>query len=449
MRRLIETRLAEWKVDQRRKPLLLRGARQVGKTYSVRALGATFESLVEVNFERTPTARSVFDGNLDPKRIIRDLGLIKGKAIVPGETLLFLDELQEAPLGLTALRYFFEELPELHVIGAGSLLEFQIEAHGLPVGRVDFWHMFPMSFVEFLWAMDRQPLADFVHCQLPEAAVSEPVHREALVLLGEYLAIGGMPEAVQVWREDSDLVACQAVHHQIIQSYRQDFEKYATKTQVPKVAHLFDELPHHVARKWKFSNVSGEYRARDLRPALELLEKCHIIHSVFHSSAQGLPLSAQSDRKKRKVLMLDVGLMQTMLGTDSRLWILDAAVELVNRGAIIECFVGQELACYLSGISRAALHYWHREARSSNAEVDYLLPAGETVIPIEVKSGARGKCKSLDLFLESHPGSPYGVLLSPANTLISDPLRKYPLYLVSALVQAAVGRHVPPGPIAP
>jgi uncharacterized protein len=437
MKRLVEARLSRWVVDPRRKPLLLRGARQVGKTYSIRALGEAFDSYVEVNFERSPGAASVFDVDLDPRRIVRDIGLIVGQPIEPGRTLLFLDELQEAPRGLTALRYFHEELPELHVIGAGSLLEFQIEAHGLPVGRVDFAHMFPMTFVEFLWAKGQPQLAEFIHHKLPDSPVTEAVHVKALALLGEYLAIGGMPEVVQCWTDAADLDACNALHQQIIQSYRQDFEKYATKSQVARVAHLFDELPFHVARKWKFANVSGDHRARELRPALDLLEKCHIIQSVYHSSAQGLPLSAQSDRKKRKIIMLDVGLMQTMLGLDARPWILAPDAEFVNRGTVVESFVGQELACHLSDVGRASLHYWHRESRSSNAEVDYLLPTGEHVIPIEVKSGAKGRFASLRSFLESHPNSPYGVLLSPANAASTEELRRYPLYSISALVQEA------------
>ncbi len=436
MKRLIDSEFERWKADSRHKPLILRGARQVGKTFSVRALGLGFESYVEINFERLPSARSIFDNDLDPKRILRDLSLITGNKIEPGRTLLFLDELQDAPRGLIALRYFYEEVPELHVIAAGSLLEFQIEAHGLPVGRVEFAHMFPMSFAEFLWAKGEDPLADFVMNGLPQAPITEAVHQRTLAFLGEYLAIGGMPEAVSVWSDSADLKACLRIHTQIIQSYRQDFEKYATAAQVPRVAHLFDELPHHVAKKWKFSNVSGDCRARELRPALDLLEKCHIVQSVYHTSAQGLPLGAQCDRKKRKILMLDIGLLQTMLGLAAEPWVLNPDAEFVNRGMVIESFVGQELQCHLSGSAREPLYYWHREARSSNAEVDYVIQLDNSIVPIEVKSGLRGRSPSITSFLSSHDTSPYGVLLSPHNVALSGDLRSYPLYLVGALTNS-------------
>ena len=393
-----------------------------------------FENMVEVNFERLPAAKSLFDADLDPRRIMRDIALLTGHQITPGETLLFFDELQEAPRCLTALRYFYEELPELHVIGAGSLLEFAIESQGLPVGRIEFAHMFPLTFAEFLWARGKPLLVDFILDDLPTKPVSEVIHRELLALLGEYLAVGGMPEVVDLWTQHGDMPQCKAVHHQIIQSYRQDLAKYSKRSEVHRVAHLFDELPHHVVRKWKFSNVSGDYRARDLRPALELLEKCHIVQSVYHSSAQGLPLGAGADRAKRKILMLDVGLMQTMLGLDASQWILNTDAQFINRGTIIEAFVGQELTAYLSRGGRADLYYWLREARSSNAEVDYLLPLGQSLIPIEVKSGKQGRHMGLQLFAESHAASPFGVLLSPANVDCSERLRKYPLYFVGGLV---------------
>jgi len=436
MKRLIETRLEEWKANPRRKPLLLRGARQVGKTTSARALGQSFDSFVEINFERLPSAGTVFDRDLDAKRIVRDLGLIAGQEIVPGRTLLFLDELQEAPRGLTALRYLFEELPELHVIAAGSLLEFQIESQGLPVGRVEFAHMFPMTLVEFLWAKGEALLADFIG-KLPEGLISDPVHTKLLALLGEYMAIGGMPEAVRLWCTHADLGLCQKVHQEIIQSYRQDFEKYAKKSQSERVSHIFDELPSHVTRKWKFSNVSGGHRARELRPALELLEKSHVVQSVLHTSANALPLGAECNRKKRKLLMLDIGLMQTMLGLDARDWILNPDAELAGRGPVVESFIGQELTCHLSGTSRAALYYWHREARSSNAEVDYVIPSNAAALPIEVKSGKGGRHASLNSFLDSHPSSPIGIVLSQANTDLSTRIHKYPLYSIGAIAEAA------------
>ena len=232
MKRILEHYLNEWRYDRGRKSLLIRGARQVGKTYTVRKFGETFVNTVEVNFEKRPALGSVFERDLEPHRIVRDLALATDQPIQPGRTLLFLDEVQQVPKALTSLRYFNEDMPELHVVAAGSLIDFAIEEVGIPVGRVSSLYMYPVSFVEFLVAKGRSLAAQALLDHDPRVPVSEVVHRSLLNDVGEYLAVGGMPEAVSEWIERGDLKRCASVHRRLADTYRQDFSKYAKKHQI-------------------------------------------------------------------------------------------------------------------------------------------------------------------------------------------------------------------------
>ena len=225
MKRLIETELIKWKDVKFRKPLLLRGARQVGKTYVARKLGKQFSSFVEVNFETKPDVRSIFEKDLDAHRIIRDLSLFTKKTITPGKTLLFLDEIQSTPNAITALRYLYEEIPKLHVIAAGSLLDFAIEQVGMPVGRVESLYLYPMTFIEFLLATENDVLVKELLSHQIEEPITEAVHNEILSILAEYIAIGGMPGIVKCWAETKDPSRCFALQHALLDTYRQDFPK--------------------------------------------------------------------------------------------------------------------------------------------------------------------------------------------------------------------------------
>src|SRR5271157_3565067 len=224
MKRLIDYYLNAWKQDPYRMPLLLRGARQVGKTFSVRKLGESFAEFVEINLEDTPEAKAIFEKNLDPIRMIAELSAIAQKPINPGTTLLFIDEIQMVPRALTALRYFYEKMPQLHVIAAGSLLDFAIEEIGIPVGRVQSLYMFPLSFVEFLVALNYKILLKEIISIDHDKEISPVVHNKALALLGDYLALGGMPRAVHLWQETKNPLNCARVHSAILDAYRQDFD---------------------------------------------------------------------------------------------------------------------------------------------------------------------------------------------------------------------------------
>ena len=431
MKRLVENKLDEWKRNKRRKPLLIRGARQVGKTYIVRQFGKKFKSFSEINFELLHDARDIFKADLKPDRIIRDLSLLTETTIVSGETLLFLDEIQEAPEAIKALRYFFEFMPELHVIAAGSLLEFQIEKIGVPVGRISMMYMYPLSFREFLTAGRNDKYLPVIDGIFKNRNINPAIHNRLLRLLGEYIAVGGMPEAVHCWIEANDFQECSLIHKSLVETYRQDFYKYAKKHQIKYIDRLFNEIPNMLGRKFKFSSISGECRKRELDPALDLLHKAGIIHKAYHTSGNGLPLAAEINHNRFKIIFLDIALSQTVLNMKNTQWILNPLEQVINKGAIAEAFAGQELIAGSNAAIKPQLFYWHREARSSNAEVDYLAVIKDAIIPIEIKSGKEGTLKSMKLFLEKHQHSPYGIRFYGGMPNIVDNIRSFPLYCVA------------------
>ena len=431
MKRIIDPALQNWKDSPTRKPLIIRGARQVGKTTAVRHLGKSFANFVEINFEAEPQWRTIFEGTLDPNRLLIDLELIAEQKIKLGKTLLFFDEIQACPQALLALRYFYERLPELHVIAAGSLLDFAIDEVGVPVGRVQFLYMYPLSFIEFLWALDKDMLVNAIFNTTTQVPLSDVIHDKLNRLLGEYLAIGGMPEAVLHWSQTHDYAGCLEIHHDLLTAFKQDFHKYARQTQIKHVEHLFHYLPHQAGQVFRYTHIPGEFRKRELEPALRLLMKANIITPVIHSSAQGLPLGAQSNVEKFKVILLDVALMQALLGLTSSDWILNPEQVFINKGMIAEAFVGQELLAYSPCRQAQSLYYWHRDQPTSQAEVDYLTVNNQHIIPIEVKAGKGSTLRSMHAFLRDHPQTPYGIRFSTQNYSTYEKIHSYPLYTVA------------------
>ncbi len=431
MKRLVDEFLINWKNSESRKPLLLRGARQVGKTHAARTLGTLFDDFIEINFELNTEAALIFAKDLQPERIVRELSLLMGRHIVPGKTLIFFDEIQAVPRVFSSLRYFYEIMPQLHVIAAGSLLDFVTSELGIPVGRVTSLYMYPMSFIEFLSAMEQDLLAEEILQHVPEAPLAESLHRRLLNLLGEYLAVGGMPEVVKCWREKKDSFACFALQQGLIDTYKQDFNKYAKKFQIKYLNVLFEHVPLRLGKKFKYSALGDHYRKRELAPCLDLLATAGVINKVLRSHGNGIPLGAEAEPQDFKVIFLDVALSQAVLGLDLSAWIINPLEELINKGAIVEAFVGQELLAYANPLKKASLYYWHREERSSQAEVDYLIQKDHHVIPLEVKSGKSTTLKSMQLFLESHVQSPYGVRFSVLNYGVKPNIHSYPLYAVA------------------
>jgi predicted AAA+ superfamily ATPase len=435
MKRFIDHDLAEWSDTDERKPLLLRGARQVGKTFAARQLGKSFASFVEINCEEMPACRTVFEKDLNPTRIIQELSLLTGKKIIPGKTLLFLDEIQDAPQIITALRYFYEKLPELHVIAAGSLLDFALENTGIPVGRVESLYVYPLSWLEFLLAQQEDLLYHAILEQDVQTPIGEAIHQKLLHLLGEYLAIGGMPEVVALWIKKRNPFLCFKTHQSLLSTYRQDFEKYAKKYQIKYVDLLFDQIPRQLGRRFKFSAVPGEYRKRELQPCFNLLIKANMLHPINHTAANGLPLGAESNTEHFKTIFLDIGLAQALLGLDLKEWFLTPHQAFANQGAIVEAFVGQEMLVYASALQKKQLYYWHKESLNAQAEIDYVLQQKNKIIPIEVKSGTTGQLKSLREFLNSHTDTPYALRFSSHNYSCHGGIHSYPLYAIARAMQ--------------
>jgi predicted AAA+ superfamily ATPase len=432
MKRLIDWHLETWKEREKRKPLLLRGARQIGKTYAVRQLGLRFETFVEINFELVPEAKTIFEKDLQPERIVWELSLLANRPIIPGKTLLFFDEVQAAPQAVQSLRYFYELMPTLHVIAAGSLLEFVIEKIGIGVGRISTLYVYPLSFMEFLAATKN---AQFIEAILNKKILSTILHQKLLDLLGEYLAIGGMPEAVQAWVETKDPRASYEAQKELIETYRQDFPKYAKKHQIPYLDVLFNQIHYFIGKNFKYSAIHGEYKKRELAPCLALLQNANILHQITHTAGNGIPLGAEVNLERFKIISLDVGISQAMLGLDLASWFLNPDKDLINRGSIAEAFVGQELVAYASPKSKTNLFFWKRESSGALAEVDYLYDFHSTVLPIEVKSGHGSTLRSMHQFLEEHKNSEIGMRFWSENYLKSsdEKIVSRPLYAVATI----------------
>lgn len=414
-RRTLISSLLNWKDSPNRKPAIIRGARQVGKSSLVRTLGAEFPGFVEINFELQPTLKQVFEQDLDPKRIVRDLELVLNTDIIPESTLLFFDEIQECPNALRSLRYFYEQLPELHVIAAGSLLEFEMQAQGVPVGRIQFYQLFPFSFREFLEALEERHLLELLNFCVLDKPIASAVHEKLLTLVKLYLCLGGMPQVIKTYAEQKDLRSAHEVLGQIANSYRQDFHKYAKNSRLQTVEDVFLAIPRMIGAKFKASTVRDDQRAEYFFDAMDLLARAGVAHKVIHTSANGVPLGGEAKSRHFKPLSLDIGLTQHLLGLNLKDWASTSPIEFVNRGTAAEQFAGQELLSYQDPADIPQLYYWHREARSSNAEVDYVCSRQNQVIPLEVKAGSSGRSKSMLLFLAEKKAAPFGIRATAAN----------------------------------
>ena len=448
MERLAEQVLHRWLDRRRRKPLVLRGARQVGKTTLVRQFAAASGmGLCEVNLERNLYLDRVFK-SLDVARITRELEAVGGVRLAG--SILFLDEVQAAPHALQALRYLYEDRPELPVLAAGSLLEFTLADHpfSMPVGRIEYLHLGPMSYSEFLNATDPVAAEQLAALDL-EAPLAEAAHRRQLRRCREYLLVGGLPEAVLAHGETAGSpLEVAAVHRSIAETYQDDFTKYAGGSQLVRLQRLFRSIPGSVGRKVAYHTLDADSRSGDVRVAVELLVKARICHRVIHSHCSGLPLGADIDHRTYKLLFMDVGLMNHVCGVDGPTVDAMDDTRLVNEGSIAEQYVGQELAAIGRGERRPDLHYWLRQARKGNAEVDYVISRGDWIIPVEVKAGRSGSMKSLLQFayekrpplavrFDANPPSLQTIrhTIRTANGLqpVSLPLLSLPLYAVETL----------------
>lgn len=432
MNRYIDTFLINWKESANHKPLILRGARQTGKTYSIEQLGKKFESMISVNFEKSPKLKSLFEQDLDATRIVTDLAALTEVKITPGSTLIFLDEIQNCPNAITALRYFYEQLPALHVIGAGSLLDFVLEKISVPVGRIEFVYFRPFSFKEYLLAAGKKGLIDILEGATLEKPPSPPLHQALLSELRTFCFYGGMPGVLRNLIEKKDPVSAINELENIISSYRADFTKYKGRIDPDILHRTFDALPRLVGRKTSYSKVDPEARAGQIKQTINLLEKAHVIHKV-KSADGGLPLAAGASDKHYKTIFLDVGLLQRLAGYRFEDWLLQPGLLAAYQGSIAEQFIGQELILQEGFLRNPGLFFWERNKPSSTAEVDYLMAIHGRSIPLEIKSGASGGLKSMRLFLDQHPDCVPGIKLSEEPFGRSDFLIKLPLYAISEI----------------
>lgn len=347
------------------------------------------------------------------------------KKIILGETLLFLDEIQECPDAMRYLRYFKEEMPELHVIAAGSLIEFTLEKLGMAVGRVDYLFLYPLSFMEFLTANQRDDLRE----NIERENIDPATHKVILDYLKNYMWLGGMPAVVDTWLRYKDSSLCQRIQDRIIKTYIDDFQKYAKAHHLEHVGLVFSSIPKQLGKKFKYINVDPDAKTYPIKQALFLLNKAGITYQCFHTAAQSYPLGAEIDEKKFKVFFFDIGIAHRILGLNLAEWVSNPLeVELLGFSA--EQLVAQELISYSNPAQKGELYYWHNESTSSNAEVDFIATQHKMVIPIEVKSKIKGGMKSLNSFLIKHPKSPYGIKISEGIFCKHNHLLEIPLYAV-------------------
>ena len=432
--RNIDKELYAWKSEKYRKPLLLRGVRQCGKTSSVRNLGTSFKYYSEVNFEKQPSAGRIFFGEMNINRIIAELEELNGIPIEDGETLLFLDELQAAPEAISALRYFYEERPSLHVIGAGSLLEFALKRiSSFGVGRISSLYMKPLSFTEFLSAVDETILCESLKHASPEHPLSDIAHEKLLSLYKFFLVVGGMPESVCRFAETGSILQARKVQQDIIDSLYDDFGKYNDEMSPEDLRLIMRFLLGRICEQFSYNkNSIPEMNAKMISNGIEILANTGIIYPVYSSTCDSLPISASINIKRMKPLFADTALYLSAAGLDVSEFTIQTDFRSLNIGNICELSAGLELLKAMDANLKPELFFWTRDSDGTNrgtAEVDYVIQKGSSIIPVEVKARTQGGMKSLWTFLEKKT-SEYGIRASLENFGMTDRLQIYPLYAI-------------------
>ncbi len=450
MERHLLSFLKTWLNSIDRKPLVIRGARQVGKTWLVRHFAKLNEKqLIEVNFEKDSRYLSLFESN-DPQQILLNLSGIVHHDIAIHNSILFLDEIQAVPHLLAKLRWFAEDMPELPVIAAGSLLEFVLAEHSfsMPVGRISYAHLEPLTFDEFLWAHHRKNLHEFLKNYNFNSSIPTIIHEQLSALFREYILVGGMPAAVSSWTIERSLTKINQIHHDILATYRDDFAKYKGRIEIEKLEEVMMAVPKMLGEKFKYSQVNPLIQANTIKHIVNLLGKARICHTVQACAANGLPLAAEVRHKYFKEIYLDVGLCSAALGLSLNQINAAKDINFINNGGLAEQVAGQLLRTLNPPYIEPALFYWLREEKGSNAEIDYIMQCGSHIIPIEVKSGSTGSLKSLHLFMglkklsfavriNSDLPSKTSVRVKErlANAFIEYQLLSIPFYLIGQLIR--------------
>jgi uncharacterized protein len=438
--REIDKVLIEWKNKSDRKLLLLRGARQVGKSTAVQELSKYFENYVEINFESQLEVHQFFKGNLNPDSICENLSLYFNTPIIPGKTLLFFDEIQSCLPAISSLRFFYEKLPTLHLISAGSLLEFALEQ--LPsfgVGRVRSVFMYPLSFDEFLGSLGEQKLVELKRKSNSKNPLPLPFHHKLIDYFKKFLIIGGMPEAVSVYASGGSFLDVQSILDDLLISIKADFAKYKQKVPSTRITEVFESIIHQNGGKFIYTKAATQTSLSQIKGAVQLLFMAGLVIPITHSSANGVPLGAEIDEKKRKYILFDTGLYQRFLDLNAGQILAQDDFDSINKGAIAEMYVGLEYLKYGSPFQHENLYYWHRENANSNAEVDYVISQNQQVIPIEIKASKKGAMQSLFQFMKEK-NSPKGIRISLENFTEIPPIEVTPLYAISTI------RYLPTNP---
>lgn len=435
IKRSLYLKLLEWKENPYKKPLILKGARQVGKTYLLKNFGETqYGDVAYFNFELQPKLKEFFEPDLHPQRILNVLSLYREKKIEQEKTLIIFDEVQEAPKVLTSLKYFQEQASNYHVISAGSLLGIQLgEDSSFPVGKVNFLNLYPLNFFEYLEAIEAHDLCNYVQNKKDFSSIETVFHEKLIVHLKNYFFLGGMPEVVSSYLQTQDINKVREIQREILLTYENDFSKHTTKTEALKIAMIWNSIPLQLAKenkKFKYAEIKKGGRAKEFETPLHWLKGAGLIHLSYQIKIPQLPLSGYADLSKFKVFVLDTGLLGALLRISPKSIV--EGNELFSRyhGAFVENYVAQELVA-----QEKELYYWSRE---SQAEVDFVIGDGEKIYPLEVKAGMSHKKWSLKVYQEKY--QPKNIALTTLKNFKQDGLvANYPLYAVSLFPKLSKG----------
>lgn len=426
MYRIAIEKLYKWKNSKRRKPLIIEGARQVGKTWLMKEFGKqAYADTVYINFDSNSRMADLFSADLDTDRLIMGLELYAGRKINPDNTLLIFDEVQEVPRALASLKYFYENAPQYHIVCAGSLLGIALhQGTSFPVGKVDFLKLYPLSFSEFLMATGNERFAELLKNQDYEMITS--FKQTYIDALKHYYFVGGMPEAVQSFAESKDFNEVRAIQKRILAAYEQDFSKHAPNEIVPKIRMLWNSIPSQLARenkKFIYGLVREGGRAREYETAIMWLSDCGLVHKVSRVNAAGIPLKVYEDLKAFKLFIVDVGLLGCMTGLRQRTLLDGDDLFVEFKGALTEQYVCQQLKT----IEDLGVYYYTNDRGS--CEIDFVVDTGEQIVPIEVKAETNLRAKSLKTYRERFEPE-LSVRTSMADYKKEDWLLNLPLYAI-------------------
>jgi len=428
MKRDIYQKLVDWKFSDRRKPLIIRGARQVGKTYILKEFGKReYSNLAYFNFEEDPNLNEFFKGRIFPEKIIEKLSIYLETRIFPEKTLIIFDEIQNSPMAIKSLKYFNENANEYHLVSAGSLLGIKVgQSAPFPVGKVNFMNLYPFSLGEYLDGIGKNQLREFLAGKLNFNPIERSFHEELIDNLKMYYFIGGFPEAILQYKKDKDLTKVRVIQNEILTAFTLDFSKYATKSESIKITNTWNSIPNQLSKenkKFKFSEISKHARARDYLETIEWLLDTGLVYKCFNIKTPKLPLSGYREENIFKLYMLDTGLLGAMLNLSLRTIVEGNRLFTEYNGAFTENYVAQELI--VNEIKE--LYYWTSQ---SSAEVDFIIPFNEEIFPLEVKAGISKKKKSLKVY-----GEKYHPPILSRSTLMNfkhdNNICNYPLYAIS------------------